>query len=72
LNFLCNVLLYQYTALRFCGFDDAPIFEEPTDSGFAALDKAFALTGFEGIETQNPGHRNPTGNSEWPKFIKKG
>jgi uncharacterized protein (DUF934 family) len=67
-----NILPDQYTALRFCGFDDVLILDNSANSRVVSLDKAFALPGVEDSLTRNPEHRTATGNRQWPKFIKKG
>ena len=58
-----NVLPDQYTALRFCGFDDALILDNSANSRVVSLDKAFALPGVEDSVARNPEHQTVIGNS---------
>ena len=64
LTIVGNVLPDQYTALRFCGFDDALILDNSANSRIVALDKAFALPGAEDSVTRDPEHHTVTGNSQ--------
>ncbi len=59
-----NVLSDQYTALRFCGFDDALILDNSANSRVVSLDKAFALPGVEDSVARNPEHQTVMRNSQ--------
>jgi len=53
----------QYTAQRFCGFDDVLILDNSATNRVVLLNKAFALPGVEDSVIRNPEHRTATGNS---------
>ncbi len=50
-----NILPDQYTALRFCGFDDVLTLDDVSATRIVALDKALVLPGVANPATRQPG-----------------
>ena len=59
-----NILPDQYTALRFCGFDDVLALDDVSATGVVALDEALALPGVVNPLTQQLEPLTATGTNQ--------